>query len=581
MADRIKGITVEINGDTTGLSKALSGVNKEISSTASQLRDVERLLKLDPSNVDLLKQRHRLLGQEVKATASKLDTLKTAEKQAQQQFKEGKISQEQYEALQREIVLTDKALKGLQDRLASSNPTLQALSANLSKVSSGAGKVADATRGISSVAGGAIAGLTGMAMAAASTADELATLAQQSGFSTDSLQKFEYAADLVDVSSETIISAATKMRSSMVSTGADTQAVWQQLGVRVKDVTGNYRDSEEVFYDVIAALGKVKNETERDALAMMIFGKSADQLAGIIDDGGKALKAYGKEAEDLGLILDEQTVESLNDLNDQISKIKAQGAAELAKAGAKAMEALAPVIETVIGKISNLLTKLGNMDSKTIGVTLTVLAFVAAISPVARLVSNVTGAVSGIITILPKLNSLLTPANAKIALIVVGVTTLVSAIGAIVNAWPRMNGLQKVTTILGAVAVAATTAAIAFGAFQSAVSLGIGAAAIVTGILAITAAVTTANASAKRTQMMANGGRLAGGQAIVGESGAELLTVSGGVATVTPMSGATNASGGSTNYYYSFSVDNIRTYQQIEERLENERRTTRMGYVGG
>lgn len=107
MADRIKGITIEIGGDTTGLDKALSGTNKEIRNTQSQLKDVERLLKLDPSNTELLRQKQKLLGDAVKETSDKLETLKTAEKQAQAQFKEGKISEQQYEALKREIIATD------------------------------------------------------------------------------------------------------------------------------------------------------------------------------------------------------------------------------------------------------------------------------------------------------------------------------------------------------------------------------------------------------------------------------------------------------------------------------------------
>ena len=79
MPDRIKGITVEIGGETTGLKKALQGVNKEINSTQSQLKDVERLLKLDPTNTNLLEQRQRLLAQAVESTSSKLEALKDAE----------------------------------------------------------------------------------------------------------------------------------------------------------------------------------------------------------------------------------------------------------------------------------------------------------------------------------------------------------------------------------------------------------------------------------------------------------------------------------------------------------------------
>lgn len=115
MADRIKGITVVLGGDTTGLNKALSGTNREIKNTQSQLKDVERLLKLDPTNTTLLEQKQRLLADAVGETKSKLDTLKTAEKQVQEQFKKGDISQQQYDALQREIVATEQALGKLEN----------------------------------------------------------------------------------------------------------------------------------------------------------------------------------------------------------------------------------------------------------------------------------------------------------------------------------------------------------------------------------------------------------------------------------------------------------------------------------
>ena len=125
MADRIKGITIEIGGDTTGISKALSGVNKEIRSTQSQLKDVERLLKLDPSNIELLSQKQKLLSQAVEDTKNKIDTLKNAEQQAQQQFAEGKISEQQYDSLKREIIETSEQLKSLEKQAANANVTLQ------------------------------------------------------------------------------------------------------------------------------------------------------------------------------------------------------------------------------------------------------------------------------------------------------------------------------------------------------------------------------------------------------------------------------------------------------------------------
>ena len=114
MPSRIQGITVEIGGDTAGLSKALSGVNKEIRSTQSQLKDVERLLKMDPGNTELLRQKYELLNDSIESTEEKLDALREAEKQVQAQFARGEATEAQYNGLQREIIATEQALNRLQ-----------------------------------------------------------------------------------------------------------------------------------------------------------------------------------------------------------------------------------------------------------------------------------------------------------------------------------------------------------------------------------------------------------------------------------------------------------------------------------
>ena len=114
MANRIKGITVEIGGDTTKLQTALRGVNGKIKNTEAQLRDVNKLLKLDPGNTELIAQKHKLLGQAVDETKEKLAALKEAQRQADEALKNGTISQEQYDGLQREIVETEQKLKALE-----------------------------------------------------------------------------------------------------------------------------------------------------------------------------------------------------------------------------------------------------------------------------------------------------------------------------------------------------------------------------------------------------------------------------------------------------------------------------------
>lgn len=168
---RIKGITIEIGGDTTGLDKALKDTNKNIKSTQDQLKDVERLLKLDPSNTELLSQKQKLLAQAVSETKDKLATLKEAEKQAQQQFAEGKISQEQYNGLQREIAETEQKLKSLESQADKSNATLQKISLAGDKVQEFGGKVEAAGKKLLPVTA-AIAGLGTAAVVTVADFDE-------------------------------------------------------------------------------------------------------------------------------------------------------------------------------------------------------------------------------------------------------------------------------------------------------------------------------------------------------------------------------------------------------------------------
>ena len=118
MANRIKGITVEIGGDTTGLDKALKGVQSTLRTTQTSLRDVNKLLKLDPSNTELLSQKQRLLKDAIGATKDKLETLKTAQIQAKQQLENGTLGQDKYDALQREVVETEQELRRLQEEAA-------------------------------------------------------------------------------------------------------------------------------------------------------------------------------------------------------------------------------------------------------------------------------------------------------------------------------------------------------------------------------------------------------------------------------------------------------------------------------
>lgn len=390
MADRIKGITIEIGGETTKLQASLKGVNSAINSTKSQLRDVEKLLKLDPTNTDLLRQKQKLLADQVKQTGEKLDKLKEA--QAQMDASGVDKNSQAYMALKREIIATEQELKNAEKEARNFNATLAKVSATATKVSEGAAKAAEKTRALSTAAAGALAGIAGLAYKSAQNADELNTLAKQTGFTTAELQKFQYAADRIDVSMETITGASQKLVNKLRTS----EKTFTDLGIATRDASGNLRSSTDIFYDTIQYLSTIENETERDALAMSIFGKSANELAGIIDDGGAALRQFGQEAEQAGLILDQETLNGLNEVNDQIDKLKAQGTATLVKAGASALQALTPVIEQVTAAVEKVLMYIAQLSPEQMKVIVAVLAVVAAITPLLSLVSTLSAGIAAL-----------------------------------------------------------------------------------------------------------------------------------------------------------------------------------------
>lgn len=391
---KIRGITIELDADTSGISSALKDVNGEIKSTQSQLKDVERLLKMDPGNTELLEQKQRLLGERVTETKTKLESLKKAQEQVNKAMEETGEGQEQYDALTREIIQTENALKDAEREAKSFNVTAQKISASAGKIADKFGKAAQKTKTLSTAAAGALVGLGGLAYKTAQDADELNTLAKQTGFTTAELQKMRYAADLIDVEMDTITSASKKMVKQLGSS----EDKFAALGVTTRDTNGELRSMTDIFYDTIKALSQIPNETERDVAAMEIFGKSADDLAGIIDDGGQALRDLGQEADNLGLIIPQEQLDNANELNDAIDRVKAQASGAFAQIGSEIADTLIPYIPVVVEGIQKILDFIKSLDPETLKLIVTVLAFTAALSPLLSALSGVATAVSALST---------------------------------------------------------------------------------------------------------------------------------------------------------------------------------------
>ena len=167
--------------------------------------------------------------------------------------------------------------------------------------------------------------LISMTKEAASNADDLLTLASVTGTTTDSVQELNYMADLTDVSfdriKDSLKETTNKMQEAATGTG-DAYDAYQRLGVSITNADGSLRSAQDVFYDTIDALGEIKNQTERDALAMDLMSESAQELNPLIDLGGEKMRAYAQEAHDMGYVLDKDALKSLQAVDDAYSRLQ-------------------------------------------------------------------------------------------------------------------------------------------------------------------------------------------------------------------------------------------------------------------
>lgn len=350
MAKRIKGITVKIGGDTTQLDKALSGVNKNIKSTQTELRDVQKLLKLDPKNTELLSQKQRLLASAISDTKTKLDALKQAEGQLKKTANSSDLGRKQYDQLQREIIETENELKNLQNSATDTQKKLSKipqvdmdkLKSGVSTVASGAAKTV--TAGVAAIGAGAVGMVAAINSITESTREyredigKLETAFTTAGFSsevaTDTYKEFYSVLGEEDRSVEAVNHLAK------LTTSEEDLSKWTNI---CAGVWGTFGDSLP-----IEGLTEAANETAKTGA---VTGVLADALnwAGVSEDEfNKQLAACSSEQERSALITDTlnglyaEAAENYKAANAEV--IAAQKAqSDLTDATAALGEALEPV----------------------------------------------------------------------------------------------------------------------------------------------------------------------------------------------------------------------------------------------
>ena len=442
MSGNIKGITIEFRGDTTKLDKALRQVNQETRSIDKELRQVENALKFNPTNVDLWRQKQQLLTQKVGETKEKLDLLKNAQQQMDADGVD-KNSQE-YRELQREIITTENKVKNFEGQLKKvGNVNLKAASEQVKELGSKLEAAGQALIPLSTAGAAVAGGIGALAYKSGQAADDLNTLSKVTGIGTEELQKYNAAADLVDVSTEAIAKAHMKLSKNMASAanGSKAQAAaFEQLGVKVTNADGSLRDSDEVFQDVVTALGGMKNETERDALAMQLMGKSAMELNPLIEDQGETYKNVADTLNKYNLdFVDQETLDKANEFNDQLDTMKMLGQTSLAIVGAQLAEYLAPALEKVAGWVGKLAEWLSELDPRVLTVIGVIGALVAAIAPVLIILGKIAFGISSIMSLMSTLGVSFTALMGPIG-IAIGIIAALIAIGVLLyKNWDKIK----------------------------------------------------------------------------------------------------------------------------------------------
>lgn len=380
MATRTVKARVELDGEQK-YKQALSELNQGNKVLASEMRKLQAEYKGNTESTEYLTKAGDLLQRQLQQQQDKVAKLREALQASAEKYGEAdKRTQDwivklnnaeaaQYD-LEHAIEENNDAINGQNDKMTGLGDTVDSVASKLGiKIPDGAKKALNGIEGLSAgtvakmaAAAGAIAAvvkvvteLHEMTVSVAADVDQLLTDSMTTGLSTRTLQELEYAENLIDVSVGTITGSLTKLTRNMKSANDGNAAMaesFAKLGVSItNEVDGSLRPAEDVFYDIIDVLGQFDNETERNAVAMELFGKSAQEINPLIVQGSGALREYAEEAQNLGYILTDEELAALGAVDDAYQRMnltidaaKKQIAADFAPASEAAMKLFSDVV---------------------------------------------------------------------------------------------------------------------------------------------------------------------------------------------------------------------------------------------
>lgn len=337
------------------LQTALKQAEKEMQAMADSSEDTSGAMENQTQAIEELKQKLKLAEQNFDKASQKTISYKTAVNNAQAELQN----------LQHELDDTEKYIKeasNTTDKCATSidkygkeikEASEEALSfGDVMKANIASGVVLEGLERLKDLAKEAGQALVDCAIGAAQYADDIATTSANTGIAVETLQELTYAQELMDVSLDTVTSTMAKNIRSMESARkgtADYVAAYEKLGVEIENSNGELRDSEAVFWEVVDALGAMENETARDAVAMQLFGRSAQDLNSLIKIGSKGFQELAGEAHQVGFVLSNDALNGLLKTSDTMERMKNRVTAVKNNIGAE----LAPIFEKSFDRIGD------------------------------------------------------------------------------------------------------------------------------------------------------------------------------------------------------------------------------------
>lgn len=447
MSKAIKGITIEIDGSTQGLQKALGDVNKQSRDITKELREVDKLLKFNPGNTELIAQKQKLLSDQIGTTSEKLQKLRDAQEEVNRQFEKGEISEEQYRGFQREIVETESKLKHYEGQLKSLSDTHETLGDKVAKAGEKLKGVGDKVSGLGTklskgITGPALAaggGILALATKAGQAADRILDLTEITGLSSDSIQEWGHVATVAGVDTETMTKAVEglvrKIPQLETEGGKATESL-NKLGLEFS--TLSELSPDEQMDAIIYALADMEDPLERNAIGAQLFGGAWKDVAPILGMGADEIANARVEAHELGNVLSEDSLNAANEFRIGMDKAKETIKATALQVGADLApvlsETLVPIItEKVIPGIKSMIEWVaGAIEwyknlSPEIQTAIAILGgFVVAIGPVLVIVGKLITIIGTVMTAFKTAGVVIAAINAPIAIAIAAIAAIIA-----------------------------------------------------------------------------------------------------------------------------------------------------------